>query len=297
MCDRALTACNSIKGKYGISFAYYDDTFRQKTLSEQFILDGMRVALKEKQFVVYYQPKYALSTEEIIGAEALVRWQHPQKGLMSPAEFIPLFERNGFITDLDIYVWDAVCSDLNSWIREGKHIIPISVNVSRTDIYNPELPDILCALTDKYGIPISLLHLEITETAYTEDSDQLINTVNKLIELGFLIEMDDFGSGYSSLNMLSELPINILKLDMSFINESANDRKKRILRVITYLARELNLPVVAEGVETEKQVLLLRELGCDYAQGYYYARPKSKEDFIKLMQEDTGKSDTQNVIA
>ncbi len=223
MCDRALTACNSIKGKYGVYFAYYDDTFRQKALYEQFILNSIKTALAERQFLVYYQPKFCLASGELVGAEALVRWLHPEKGFMSPGEFIPLFERNGFITDMDIYVWDTVCRDLQAWSAGGSPVPPVSVNVSRSDIYRPELTDILYALVEKYGLEPALLHLEITETAYTEDSEQLIATVNKLRGLGFLIEMDDFGSGYSSLSILSELPVDILKLDTSLIAESATN--------------------------------------------------------------------------
>ena len=279
MCDRALTACDSIKGKYGSDFAYYDDGFRQKALNEQFIVDGMKTGLIEKQFQVYYQPKYSLQTEEVVGAEALVRWIHPERGFLSPADFIPIFEKNGFITDLDVYVWDTACSHLRAWIDAGNKPLPVSVNVSRTDIYNPELEHILVGLLQKHRLEPGLLHLEITETAYTEDAEQLINTVARLKELGFLIEMDDFGKGYSSLNMLADLPINILKLDMSFIVEAENDRRKNILSVIIYLAHKLGLPVVAEGVETSAQKLTLREMGCGFAQGFYYAKPMPKEEF------------------
>ena len=279
MCDRALTACDSIKGRYGSSFAYYDDGFRQKAIDEQFIVDGMKTGLIEKQFQVYYQPKYSLQTEEIVGAEALVRWIHPKRGFLSPADFIPIFEKNGFITDLDIYVWDTACSHLRAWIDAGNKPLPVSVNVSRTDIYNPELEHILVGLLQKHRLEPSLLHLEITETAYTEDAEQLINTVARLKDLGFLIEMDDFGKGYSSLNMLADLPINILKLDMSFICEADNDRKKNILSVIIYLAHKLGLPIVAEGVETSAQKLTLREMGCGFAQGFYYAKPMPREEF------------------
>ncbi len=286
MCDRALTACNSVKGKYGVYYAYYDDAFRKRLLAEQVILDSMRQGLAERQFQVHYQPKYSLATGAVVGAEALVRWQHPTRGFMPPGEFIPLFERNGFITDLDRYVWETVCAGISDWLRAGRTPPPISVNVSRADLYNPELAAILAGLLDKYGLPVELLHLEITETAYTEDSEQLVGAVERLRALGFIIEMDDFGTGYSSLNMLSELPIHILKLDLRFIRPETDDfRKANVLEVVIDLARRLRLPVVAEGVETAEQARALREMGCDYAQGYYFARPMPREDFERHLLE------------
>jgi diguanylate cyclase (GGDEF)-like protein len=290
MCDRALIACNSIKGKYDIYYAFYNDKFREKLISEQIMIDNMSNALTERQFQVYYQPKYNLQTEMIAGAEALVRWIHPEKGFMSPGEFIPLFERNGFITDLDIYVWETVCQDIRAWSDAGIQLVPISVNVSRADIYNPCLADILIGLIKKYDIDINYLHLEVTETAYTENPDQIISTVTKLRSLGFVIEMDDFGTGYSSLNMLSELPIQILKLDMKFIqNETEKKNNKSILGFVVSLAKWLNLLVVAEGVETLKQAEILRELSCDFAQGFYYARPLPRESFEKSLREEEQK--------
>lgn len=282
MCDRALIACNSIKGIYDINFAYYDDQFMKTLRAEQIIIDNMKTALSERQFIVYYQPKYALSNEKPAGAEALVRWIHPELGFMPPNDFIPLFERNGFITDLDIYVWDTVCRDISDWIKAGHEMIPVSVNVSRADIYNPNLSNILTDMLHKYDIKPEFLHLEITETAYTESSTQLISVVHTLKELGFIIEMDDVGSGYSSLNMLSEISIDILKLDRGFIvNETTNEKSKGILSFIMGLAKWLRLPVVAEGVETAEQINALKILGCEYVQGYYYAKPMPKTDFEK----------------
>lgn len=201
---------------------------------------------------------------------------------MPPNDFIPLFERNGFITDLDIYVWDTVCRDISDWIKAGHEMIPVSVNVSRADIYNPNLSNILTDMLHKYDIKPEFLHLEITETAYTESSTQLISVVHTLKELGFIIEMDDVGSGYSSLNMLSEISIDILKLDRGFIvNETTNEKSKGILSFIMGLAKWLRLPVVAEGVETAEQINALKILGCEYVQGYYYAKPMPKTDFEK----------------
>ncbi|UDN61338.1 EAL domain-containing protein [Clostridioides sp. ES-W-0016-02] len=280
MCDRANLAKESIKGKYDTYFAYYDDNIRQKLLDEQMIVSDMKNALIENQFKVYFQPKYDLKTQEIVGAEALVRWIHPTKGFMLPSNFIPIFEKNGFITDLDIYVWDQCCQKIRAWIDMGYTSIPISINVSRADIYNPSIVEILISMIQKYKLSPKNLHLEITETAYTENPEQLIEVVLKLKKIGFIIEMDDFGTGYSSLNMLSELPIDVLKLDMRFIKrEEKKNNDRSILSFIISLAKWMDLKVIAEGVETEVQVQLLKALNCEYAQGYYYSKPLPQEQF------------------
>ena len=280
MCGRALLACDSVKEKYNVHYAYYDDSMMQSMLAEQTLLDDMKTAIAEGQFEIYYQPKYDIVTDTVSGAEALVRWKHPQKGFIAPADFIPLFEKNGFITQLDLYVWDTVCRSLHDWIAAGNKHVPISVNVSRIDIYNPKLTDIFVGLINKYGLKPEQLHLEITETAYTENSAQLIEVVKKLRSIGFIIEMDDFGSGYSSLNMLSELPLDILKLDWKFIqNETAKNSSKSILSFIITLAKWLNLLVIAEGVETRNQLDLLRNMDCNYVQGYYFAKPMPRGEF------------------
>lgn len=287
MCDWAKLAIDSIKGKYDVYCSYYDASVRDKLLEEQMIVDNMKPALKDGQFQVYYQPKYELATESISGAEALVRWIHPQKGFMSPASFIPLFEKNGFITELDIYVWETACKEIRRCLDEGLAIPSISVNVSRTDIYNPNFITILTDLIHKYNLEPSQLHLEITETAYTENPKQIIEVVTNLKKVGFIIEMDDFGTGYSSLNALSELPIDILKLDMSFIrNASQKANNRNILSFIISLAKWLGLSVVSEGVETEEQIIMLRGMDCDYVQGYYYAKPLPVQEFEALLREN-----------
>lgn len=284
MCDRALLATGSIKGKYGKHFARYDDELRSKLLREQSITDSMEPALTEGQFEIYLQPKYRIRDNTLAGAEALVRWNHPQWGLQSPALFIPLFEQNGFITRMDQYIWEQACAALRDWKDKGYPVIPVSVNVSRADIYNENLTDILLRIIHKYDLPPSLLHLEITETAYTENPGQIIETVTNLRKLGFVIEMDDFGSGYSSLNMLNQMPIDILKLDMKFIqSETAKPVNQGILRFIMNLARWMNLSVVAEGVETKEQLERLREIGCDYVQGYYFSKPMPRKNFEELI--------------
>ena len=235
MCDRALLAAQSIKGQYGKYFAEYNDELRNKLLREQAITDEMEQALEQGQFEIYLQPKYRIKDDSLAGAEALVRWNHPKWGIQSPAEFIPLFEKNGFITKLDQYVWDKTCRVLHEWEDKGYPELSVSVNVSRADIYHADLVGILVHTVKKYGLPPSRLHLEITESAYTENPKQIIDTVNNLREQGFVIEMDDFGSGYSSLNMLNDMPIDVLKLDMKFIqNETAKPVNQGILRFIMF---------------------------------------------------------------
>ena len=280
MCDRALLAAQSIKGQYKKYFACYDDVLRRRLLLEQEIVDGMEPALAAGQFEIYLQPKYRIKDSQMVGAEALVRWNHPKWGRQSPAVFIPLFEQNGFITRLDEYVWDKACAVLRDWEEQGLCPVPISVNVSRADIYNVDLPDILMKLIHKYHLPPACLHLEITESAYTENPRQIINTVNRLRELGFMIEMDDFGSGYSSLHMLHEMPVDILKLDMRFVqSEPVTQVNQEIMRFIVNLTHLMKLGVVAEGVETAEQLERLQEIGCECVQGYYFAKPMPVKEF------------------
>lgn len=293
MCDRALLAAKSIKGQYGKVFAYYSESIRKKLLDEQFITDSMDEAIQKNQFKVYLQPKYNIKNNKIVGAEALVRWIHPERGLMSPGEFIPLFERNGFITKLDFYVWEETCKLLKKLKDMGLNTIPISVNVSRSDLYNPNLADELLELIKKYELSTDLLHLEITETAYTENQIQIVSLVSNLKNRGFIIEMDDFGSGYSSLNMLSELPIDVLKLDMKFIQTEANGISNiNILSFIISLAKWMQLDVIAEGVETKDQAERLKAMDCSFVQGYLYAKPMPSEDFFKFIADN--EKDVQN---
>ncbi len=285
MCDRAVIALNQIKNRYGKNVAYYKDSLRTDLIREQQILDSMESALEEHQFQVYYQPKYDIHTDSIAGAEALVRWIHPEYGFMSPGEFIPLFERKGLITKLDYYVWKEACETLRKWKEERRKAIPVSVNISRMDFSVPDLAEWIISLVDRYEIDRKLLHLEITESVYAEDPKYIIKTIEKLRANGFIIEMDDFGSGYSSLNALSELPVDILKLDMKFI-QSGTENKKNILGFVISLSKWLNLPMIAEGVETREQLDKLKNFGCDYVQGYYYAKPMPRKDFEAYLEKD-----------
>ena len=290
MCDRALLAVDCIKGQYNQPFAVYDDALRSKLLREKAITDAMETALEQGQFIVYLQPKYSLRNDRLVGAEALARWNHPEWGTMAPGEFIPLFEKNGFITRLDRYVWEQVCILLRDWKEKGYPSLPVSVNMSRADVYQANLLDTLGGLVSKYGIEPAQLHLELTETAYTENPAQIISTVGLLRNRGFIIEMDDFGSGYSSLNMLNQMKLDVLKLDMRFIqSETEKPMGRGILHFIVGLARWLNLSVVAEGVETGEQLEHLRDIGCDYVQGYFFARPMPAGEYEKMLKDESGK--------
>ncbi len=284
MCARACLALESIKGKYAACLAFYKDDIRQKLLDEQFILSNMKSALNNNEFVVYFQPKYDLMNEKICSAEALVRWMHPEKGMIPPNRFIKIFEDNGFITELDLYVLEESCRWIRSWMDRGNPAIPVSVNMSRADIYNPNIDAILLSLLEKYDLTPNHIFIEITESAYTENSEQIINGIKQLKELGFTIEMDDFGSGYSSLNMLSELPIDVLKLDMRFVQDQEKFRDKRsVMSFVISLAKWMNLRVIAEGVETEEQVNLLKILGCHSVQGFFFSRPLPLNSFEELV--------------
>lgn len=286
MYDWALQGARSIKGQYGRYYAFYDDKLRSEMLRDQAILDCMEEALEQGQFQVKLQPKYKAAGGLFTDAEALVRWCHPEWGMQSPAVFIPLFERNGFITKLDQYVWEKVCQMMQQWDKEGLEPVNISINVSRADVYNVNLVDTLLDLVKRYNIAPKRLHLEITESVYTESPEDIIQNVTRLREKGFVVEMDDFGSGYSSLNMLNRMPMDILKLDMQFIRtEMEMPESRRTLRYIIGLAHWLNLSVVAEGVETKEQLEHLRNLGCDYIQGYYLAKPMDPADFEELFRQ------------
>ncbi|MEG1914327.1 MAG: EAL domain-containing protein [Acidaminococcaceae bacterium] len=284
MCDRALLAANSVKGSYDKNYAVYTEEHRAALLREQAVINDMHKALEQREFVVYYQPKFDLDQGGIVGAEGLVRWQHPTKGLIAPDDFIPIFEKNGFITVLDEYVWEEVCKLLARLQKTDKQVLPISVNVSRVDIYNPSLCDKLVALIKKYKLPPALLELEITETSYTDNQKQLIDVVHRLKSLGFIVQMDDFGKGYSSLNMLNDVPVDAIKLDMKFLHDTkVGVRSGNILNFVVNMANWLGMPVIAEGVETLEQVVFLRSIGCNVGQGYYFSKPIPENEFLKIL--------------
>ncbi|MEG1844792.1 MAG: EAL domain-containing protein [Clostridia bacterium] len=284
MCDKPLLALYTVKHQYGNKYAYYDAPLREKLALEQVIVSGMRAALESEQFVVYFQPQYSYLSGRIVGAEALVRWNHPQRGMIAPDVFIPVFEENGFITTMDHYVWEVACRYLRKWLDSGTtRVVPVSVNISRHDIYDANLCAYLESLMARYRLPVSLFQLEITESAYVENPQQLLEMVRQLKKAGFVIEMDDFGSGYSSLNTLKDVPVDVLKLDLKFLHGEDNARGGNILSSVVRMARWLELPIIAEGVETHKQAEFLKTIGCEYMQGYYFARPMPAPEFEKFL--------------
>lgn len=303
--DRADLALMTIKGNAVTRFAYYDEKMRANLLEEKEISSYMNTALEDEQFVLYLQPKVNTDTDSIIGAEALVRWIHPDKGMISPGKFIPIFEKNGFIMKLDEYMWEKTCQYLRKWLDQGINPCPISVNISRINLYNPQLTSILIGLIEKYNIPPELLELEITESAYTDTEQQLLEVLKILRNRGFKILMDDFGSGYSSLNMLKNIPVDVLKIDMKFLSGTDElGRSSSILTSIVRMAHWMNLSIIAEGVETREQANFLRSIGCPNVQGYLYYKPmpvaefeeKRKESFNKKNEKKTDSAKTRDAI-
>lgn len=277
MCDRALMALRTIKHQYGKFVAKYDQRMHQQYMKEQHILDCMEDALKGNQFHVYYQPKHDANTGELVGAEALVRWIHPEYGFMSPAEFIPLFEKNGFISEIDMHVIKTVCNDLKNWRQEGATIVPVSINVSRRDMLNSRFIDDFEKVVHESGLPLEYLHMEITETVFIEDVDYLQPIIQKIREWGVQIELDDFGSGFSALSLLTSLPLDVIKLDMSFVRNIFKQRM--VIENIIKICHGLNCEMVAEGVETEEQLDELKKMNCDTIQGYYFSKPIPSDGF------------------
>lgn len=282
-CDHAMIAMTSLKGTYAKRIARYEKAMAEKLENEAKTLVEAKEALKNREFVLYWQPQCNTRTSRIVGLEALVRWQHPKHGLIMPGMFIPILERNGFIASLDLYVWDEVCRHLRSWIDRGEKPIPVSVNISRADLRAIDVVEALEGLVQRYGLDRQLLELEITESAYAEDN-KMADVVNHLRKLGFTILMDDFGSGYSSLNMLKDITVDVLKIDMRFLRLTDDSRRSEgILEAIIAMARLMDLKIVAEGAETKEQVEFLQNIGCNYAQGYYFYRPMNTKQLEDLL--------------
>ena len=280
--DRAKLAADRVKNSVTNVIGLYDSSMHEEELLSEQLIEDFSTAIREHQFQVYYQPKFDVRPSEpvLASAEALVRWQHPKLGMVSPGVFIPLFENNGLIPTLDQYVWCEAAKQVRDWKERLGIPLPVSVNVSRIDLYDPLLVDKLEEIVRQNGLSNEDLLLEITESAYTENSDQIISTVKTLQKLGFRIEMDDFGSGYSSLNMLSALPIDALKLDMSFVRNAFREHKDtRLLEVMILLAESFGVTTIAEGVETAEQMFTLKMMGCDIIQGYYFSKPLPAKEF------------------
>ncbi len=289
--DRATQACNSLyKSVNADAVAIYDNQMHEKEIYEAKLLGDIEKALNEKQFSVVFQPKFDISgdTPILCSSEVLVRWRHPEFGFVRPDFFIPLFEENGRIKELDRYVWREAAKQLRRWIDMYDISIPISVNVSRVDIFDPDLREYLKEILEENNLSTQDMHLEITETAYTDSVVQIIDVVNSLRDEGFKVEMDDFGKGYSSLNMLTSLPIDALKLDMAFIKDIAeNNKEMSMVEFILEIARFLGVPVIAEGVESKEQYLLLKKAGCDIIQGYYFSKPLTSSEFGQLIEKNS----------
>ena len=287
--DRARTACNMVRGDYLTHLMVYDEDMRMREILNQRLLNDLQRAVDERQLTVYYQPKYNIQCDppKLSSAEALIRWKHPDLGMISPGDFIPLFEGNGQISTVDNYVWAEAARQIGAWRDKYGVQLPVSVNLSRVDMFNIGLEETFDSLIANNRLDYGALKLEVTESAYTENSERLIELVNRLRKKGFEVEMDDFGSGYSSLNMLSSMPIDVLKMDMKFIrNIEHNEKDFRLVELVLDIARYLRVPVVAEGVETETQMNMLRDAGCELVQGYYFSRPLPPEEFEKLIERE-----------
>lgn len=283
MYDNAALAATQCKDQYMVHDVLYTKELSERLIQEQNIIDEMDVALEEEQFIVYFQPKYDLESMSPYGAEALVRWQRPNGTLVSPADFVPVFEKNGFITKLDYYVWEKVCQFIRGELDGGREPAPISVNVSRVNLYNPQFMETLINLVEKYKIPPRYLHLELTESVFSEEARTIQSAIKYLHKAGFTIMMDDFGSGYSSLNVLKDLDLDVLKIDMKFFSKGNTAEKgAKIIEAVIKMAESLDMTVIAEGVEEKGQVDMLTNLGCDYIQGYYFAKPMPQAQYEKL---------------
>lgn len=279
MCDRARMAINAIKGDLQQRFSHYDDHLRTSKVHEQELITDLKPALSEKQIQMHLQPQMS-SEGKLLGAEALVRWTHPTKGMIMPGDFIPVFEKNGLISDVDMYIWESACELLKKWQDKGLTNLHISVNISPRDFYFLDIYQTFTGLVEKYGINPKNLRIEITETAVVMDFYRQMELINRLRSQGFIVEMDDFGSGYSSLNMLKDIYVDILKIDMAFLKKASDEsRSRKILEMIINLSNNLGMPVITEGVETKEQVEFLTRIGCHVFQGYYFAKPMPVDVF------------------
>lgn len=278
--DRANLARKTVKGACSHSIAFYDGAIHAQVLKEKQIEGIMDEALQRGEFHMYLQPKYALGSGAVVGAEALVRWYRPDGSVVSPADFVPIFERNGFVVELDFYMFEAACQRLRQWLQSGRPIVPIAVNFSRLHLGDAQFADELRGVAARYGVEPRWLEVEMTESAFVEDAADAAELISRIKEAGFVLTMDDFGTGYSSLNLLREVPFDVLKLDKTFLmNKEATRRDRIMLSNIVRMAKELDIRVVAEGIETQEQQDFVRETGCDMGQGYFFAKPMPVEAF------------------
>lgn len=285
MSYKALLALQSIKGNLTRQIAYYEKGMMAAEAESQELLSEVQDAIREGQFEVWFQPQMSFADRRMIGAEALVRWRHPKRGMVSPATFIPMLEKSDCIGVVDRFVFDRVCSCIQSWSESKVPMVPISVNLSRNDVFKGNICDKLLEIMGQHRVSPHSVHLEITESAYIENTAFLSETLAQLHQAGFRVEMDDFGSGYSSLNILKDIPVDQLKLDMDFLKGSYDSPKGRaIVSAVINMAKALGLTVIAEGVETREQAEMLAEFGCDQMQGYYFSKPIGEAEFAQLLQ-------------
>ncbi|EQE83730.1 diguanylate cyclase domain protein [Clostridioides difficile CD69] len=281
--NKANMARSVAKGK-NINYAIYNEDVRNKLSEESMILDDIKIALVKNQFEVYYQPKFSLVNGEMIGSEALIRWNHPEHGFISPAVFIPIAEKSKLILKIGRFVFERVCTDLSEWKKQGKNIVPVSVNLSRVELYQPDIVKFINKTIQMYNLSSDFIEIEITETVAINELNILKNVLNELRKHGFSISMDDFGTGYSSISCLRDMPIDILKLDKSFLGGIEHDERSRnIAKSIVSLAKSLDLVVIIEGVESKEQAELMKQFGCDLVQGFYFARPMPAKNFLDLL--------------
>ena len=278
--NNALLACDMLGEETENKIVFFDVEMNNRRLWERKVEDDMDAALARHEFQVYLQPKISTAQENLAGAEALVRWIHPQEGFIPPNKFIPIFERNGFILKLDDYMLEEIAKQQAMWIGQGRKVVPISVNISRAHFAKEDLAEHICAIVDKYQVPHNVIELELTESAFFDDKETLLQTVKKLRDAGFPVSMDDFGAGYSSLNSLKELQLDVLKLDADFFRgEASQERGMVIVSEVIDLAKKLNMKIVAEGIESREQVDFLTEQECDLIQGYFFAKPMPITEF------------------
>lgn len=283
MIDKASSAAHSIKGKLNQNIVFYSDVFEQQIVQNEQMKRAVRQAILDKEFIAFYQPKVNIHTGAVTGAEALVRWKKPNGTFIYPDQFIPLCEQTGLITDIDMIVYEKVLKLLKEFLDEGVPCVPISVNFSRLHLLNTDFVDAIVKKRVEYGVPAHLIELELTESAIFDNVDSIYTFTNTIHSHGFLVAMDDFGSGYSSLNMLKDIPIDILKIDKAFLSEARdNSRRNIIFSSIVEMAHNLNIKVIVEGVEHLENVELMKECGCATAQGYYFARPMDERSFSVL---------------
>ena len=297
MYDHAMLALSHAEEDYKWHICRYTIEMESSLEKEVYLLAAIEEGLEKGEFTVFAQPQCNIATGQIVGAEALVRWQKPDGEVLLPGGFIPVLEKNKMIDQLDRYVWEKVCQWLKGWIDQGYSPVPISINVSRIDIYAMDVPKYIFSLLEKYQIPEHLIKIEITESAYTENNNRISHAVNTFRNRGLVVMMDDFGCGYSSLNMLKNIPVDVLKLDMRFLQFKEEERQKsaNILESIVNMAGLLHLPIVVEGVENESQEKFVQKLGCRYIQGFYYYKPLPIKKFEELLR-DKRQIDTQGLV-